>query len=75
MSAGLAAFGASIFDLAVSSILFPPKFETLPVTINKAFEDLNFGYASAATIASSTIVILIILAAERLFRRRKEASS
>lgn len=75
VSAGLAAFGASIFDLAVSSILFPPKFETLPVTINKAFEDLNFGYASAATIASSTIVILIILAAERLFRRRKEASS
>ncbi|WP_259391481.1 iron ABC transporter permease [Paenibacillus sp. 1011MAR3C5] len=74
LSAGLAAFGASIFDLAVSSILFPPKFVTLPVAINKAFEDLNFGYASAATVTSSLIVILIILAIELLLRR-KEASS
>lgn len=74
LSAGLAAFGASIFDLAVSSILFPPKFVTLPVAINKAFEDLNFGYASAATVTSSLVVILIILAIELLLRR-KEASS
>ncbi|MEK3882913.1 iron ABC transporter permease [Paenibacillus sp. PL2-23] len=71
VSAGLAAFGAGIFDLAVNTILFPPKFETLPVTINKAFEDLDFGYASAATIASSLIVIALIWIAERLLRRKE----
>lgn len=71
VSAGLAAFGSSVFDLAVNSILFPPNFMTLPVVINKAFEDLRYGYASAATILGSVIVILIILAAERLLRRKE----
>lgn len=74
LSAGLAAFGSSVFDLAVNSILFPPSFLTLPVTINKAFEDLDFGYASAATVLGSGIVILIILAVELLLRR-KEATA
>lgn len=74
LSAGLAAFGSSVFDLAVNSILFPPNFLTLPVTINKAFEDLDFGYASAATVVGSFIVIMIILAVE-LMLRRKEANT
>jgi len=74
VSAGLAAFGASVFDLAVNSILFPPNFMTLPVAINKAFEDLRYGYASAATIFGSAVVILIILTAERLLRRKEMAS-
>jgi iron(III) transport system permease protein len=74
LSAALAAFGASVFDLAVNSILFPPNFMTLPVSINKAFEDLDFGYASAATVLGSCIVIVIIMAVELVFRR-KEASS
>ncbi|OMF28085.1 ABC transporter permease [Paenibacillus sp. FSL H8-0548] len=71
LSAGLAAFGSSVFDLAVNSILFPPNFLTLPVSINKAFEDLDFGYASAATVLGSGIVILIILAIELLLRRKE----
>ncbi|MBB3150700.1 iron(III) transport system permease protein [Paenibacillus endophyticus] len=71
LSAGLAAFGSSVFDLAVNSILFPPNFLTLPVSINKAFEDLNFGYASAATVLGSAVVILIILAIELLLRRKE----
>jgi iron(III) transport system permease protein len=70
LSAALAAFGSSVFDLAVNSILFPPNFVTLPVTINKAFEDLNFGYASAATVLGGGIVILIILLLELLLRRK-----
>lgn len=74
LSAGLAAFGSSVFDLAVNSILFPPSFLTLPVTINKAFEDLDFGYASAATVLGSGIVILIILAVELLLRRKEETA-
>lgn len=71
LSAGLAAFGSGVFDLAVNSILFPPDFITLPVTINKAFEDLNFGYASAATVLGSGIVIIIIMALELLLRRKE----
>ncbi|WP_246096529.1 ABC transporter permease [Paenibacillus sinopodophylli] len=71
LSAGLAAFGSSVFDLAVNSILFPPNFLTLPVTINKAFEDLDFGYASAATVLGSAVVITIILAIELLLRRKE----
>ncbi|CAM3547759.1 ABC transporter permease [Marinicrinis lubricantis] len=70
LSAALAAFGSSVFDLAVNSILFPPNYMTLPVSINKAFEDLNFGYASAATVMGGGIVIGIILILELVFRRK-----
>ncbi len=70
LSAALAAFGSSVFDLAVNAILFPPNFFTLPVSINKAFEDLNFGYASAATMLGGGTVILIILLLEMLLRRK-----
>jgi len=70
LSAALAAFGSSVFDLAVNAILFPPNFFTLPVSINKAFEDLNFGYASAATILGGGTVIMIILLMEMLLRRK-----
>ncbi|OWR27694.1 ABC transporter permease [Saccharibacillus sp. O23] len=70
VSAGLAAFGACVFDLAVNSILFPPNFETLPVAIDDAFEDLRFGYASAATVAGGGLVVGIMMILERLFRRK-----
>jgi len=71
VSAALAAFGASVFDLATTSILFPPNFMTLPVVINKAFEDLRFGYAAAATLTGGGVVIAIIFAAEWLFKPRR----
>ncbi|WP_214627383.1 ABC transporter permease [Paenibacillus agaridevorans] len=74
LSAGLAAFGASVFDLAVNSVLFPPNYITFPVAINKSFEDMRFGYASAATILGGGVVVAIILVIELLFRR-KEARS
>ncbi|MFS0879125.1 ABC transporter permease [Bacillus sp. 7586-K] len=62
LTAGLTAFGTSIFDLAITSILYPPNYITLPVAINKAFEDLNYGYATAATIISGSLVIVIMMA-------------
>ncbi|MOA20880.1 spermidine/putrescine ABC transporter membrane protein [compost metagenome] len=74
LAAGLAAFGSSVFDLAVNSILFPPNFITFPVSINKSFEDMNFGYASAATILGGGIVVLIILLLELLLRRKEHKS-
>lgn len=62
LTAGLTAFGTSIFDLAITSILYPPNFPTLPVAINKAFEDLNYGFATAATITSGTLIIVLMMA-------------
>lgn len=61
LTAVLTAFGTSVFDLAISTILYPPSFITLPVAINRAFEDLNYGYATAATITSGTAVVIIIM--------------
>jgi len=75
LSAALTAFGSSVFDLAINSILFPPNYMTLPVAINKAFEDLNFGYASAATMFGGGIVIVIILILELLLRRKERGVS
>jgi iron(III) transport system permease protein len=72
VSAALSAFGAGVFDLAVNTILFPPGFMTLPVTINKAFENLKFGYASAATIFGGGTVVAIILLVELMFRRKRK---
>lgn len=72
VSAALAAFGASVFDLAVTSILYPPNFMTLPVVINKAFENLKFGYAAAATLTGGGFVIFIILIIEFLFKPNKK---
>jgi len=72
LSAALAAFGSGVFDLAVTSILFPPNFMTLPVVINKAFEDLKLGYAAAATLTGGGIVVAIILALERLLKPKRQ---
>lgn len=71
LSAALAAFGSSVFDLAVNSILFPPNYITFPISVNKAFEDMKFGYASAATVFGGGTVVLLILLCERLLRRKE----
>lgn len=70
VSGALAAFGSCIFDLAVNSILFPPNFVTLPIVIDDAFEDMRFGYASAATVTGGSIIVLILIAIETIFKKR-----
>ncbi len=72
VSAGLAAFGAGIFNLAITTILYPPNYMTLPVVINKAFEYLHFGYAAAATLTTGLLVAGVILLLELAFQSRKE---
>lgn len=70
VSGALAAFGSCIFDLAVNSILFPPNFVTLPIVIDDAFEDMRFGYASAATVTGGGIIVLILVVIETIFNKR-----
>ena len=62
VSAVLSAFGGSIFNLAITTILYPPGFATLPVYISDSYNDLQFGYAAAATIASGACIIAIMYA-------------
>lgn len=64
VSAVLAAFGGSVFNLAITTILYPPNFSTLPVYISDAYNDLKFGYAAAATIVGGTFIIGIMLILE-----------
>lgn len=60
VSAVLSAFGGSIFNLAITTILYPPNWETLPVWISDSYNDLKFGDAAAATIVSGICIITIM---------------
>ncbi|MGF1575784.1 MAG: ABC transporter permease [Cyanophyceae cyanobacterium] len=69
LSALLASFGTTVFDLAVSSILRPPSFQVLPVTINRQFQMGNFGLSTAATFVGTVITVGIILFLDLGLRR------
>ncbi|WP_458127075.1 ABC transporter permease [Paenibacillus sp. Z3-2] len=68
----LAAFGTSVFDLALASMLQPANYVLMPLVIDQAFEFGRYGYATAATILSGSIllfiIILIQIAGESVFR-------
>lgn len=64
VSAILAAFGGSVFNLAITTILYPPNYSTLPVYISDAYNDLEFGYAAAATITGGAFIVGIMLILE-----------
>lgn len=70
-SAVLAAFGGSVFNLAITTILYPPNYSTLPVYISDAYNDLNFGYSAAATIVGGTLIVAIMLLLEVLWNRSR----
>lgn len=61
VSAVLVAFGGSVFNLAITTILYPPNYATLPVYISDSYNDLEFGYAAAATIIGAAFIISIML--------------
>lgn len=71
VSAVLSAFGGSIFNLAITTILYPPNFTTLPVWIADSYNDLKFGQAAAATIVSGICIITIMLILQKLLNRKK----
>jgi iron(III) transport system permease protein len=60
VSATLTAFGAAMFDLAINSILRPPRLDVLPVYVNRAFEQGEFGAATAATLLAGGLTVAII---------------
>lgn len=61
LSGAIVSFGTSVFDLAITSILYPPNFEMLPVVINRSFDQLDYGYSTAATVTSAAVVVGIML--------------
>ena len=71
VSAVLAAFGGSVFNLAITTILYPPNYSTLPVYISDSYNDLNFGYAAAATIVGGTFIVAIMLLLEVILNTGK----
>ena len=71
VSAVLSAFGGSIFNLAITTILYPPNWTTLPVWISDAYNDLKFGQAAAATIVSGICIIGIMLVLQWLLNLKK----
>ena len=62
VSATLTAFGAAMFDLAINSILRPPRLDVLPVYVNRAFEQGEFGAATAATLLAGGLTVAVIAA-------------
>ena len=74
VSAVLAAFGGSVFNLAITTILYPPNYSTLPVYISDSYNDLNFGFAAAATIVGGSFIVAIMLLLEFIlnFGKRKK---
>lgn len=62
VSATLTAFGSAVFDLAINSILRPPRLQVLPVYVNRAFEQGEFGAATAATLVAGGLTVAVIAA-------------
>ncbi|MCH8552546.1 MAG: iron ABC transporter permease [Natronospirillum sp.] len=78
MSAGLAVFASSVFDLAITTMLQPPGYPTIPVIIDNQFRTVEYGWATAATVIVCSITACIIVATRwgmrRTFRTYFEAT-
>ncbi|WP_290653591.1 ABC transporter permease subunit, partial [Aquisalimonas sp.] len=72
-SAGLAVFATSVFDLAITTMLQPSGFPTIPVVIDEHFRTVEYGWATAATVIvcliTASIIVIIRLLVKRLFRQ------
>ncbi|WP_238343614.1 ABC transporter permease [Gracilibacillus saliphilus] len=76
----IASFGTGVFDLAVATMLHPPNYHLLPVTISAAFEQSNYGFSTSATVISGLIVVAIMLMIDKTsslvfhFKERRKGS-
>lgn len=79
LSAGLASFGSSVFDLAVTSILHPPGYAVLPVVIDRQFQQGYYGMSTASTLIAAGITLTLIqltqVSVRRLFRHLFQRTS
>lgn len=77
LSAGLASFGSSVFDLAVTSILHPPGYAVLPVVIDRMFQQGLYGESTASTLVAAAVTLCLIYATHvgvrRLFKHLFQA--
>lgn len=69
LSATLAVFATSVFDLAITIMLQPPGYPTIPVIIDEHFRTVQYGWATAATVVVCLMTAVIIVAARLLVRR------
>jgi len=69
ISAGMAAFGSAVFDLAITSMLRPPGFAVLPHTITRQFEQGFYGLSTAMTVIATTLTITTIVTVNTSLRR------
>ena len=75
ISAFLSAFGGSVFNLAINTVLYPPNYQTLPVYISKGVENLEFGFSAAATVVGGSAVVGLILLLECAAKLQKNRKS
>lgn len=69
LSALVAIFASSVFDLAATTMLAPPSFVTLPVEILLEYDRGHYGYATAGAIFTAAVVIVLAAVGTALGRR------
>ena len=69
LSAVVAIFASSVFDLAATTMLAPPNFVTLPVEILMEYDRGMYGYATAGALFTAAIVIIVASIATAVGRR------
>lgn len=77
LSALIAVFASSVFDLAATTMLAPPSFATLPVSILLEYDRGQYGFATAGAVFSAALVVgiagLAALSGRALLRRSNAA--
>ncbi|UFU03854.1 iron ABC transporter permease [Ruania suaedae] len=69
LSALVAIFASSVFDLAASTMLAPPDFATLPVEILLEYDRGHYGSATAGAIVTAAVVVTLAGISTALGRR------
>lgn len=69
ISATLSGFGSSIFELAINSMLRPPRFEMLAPFVSAQFDSGEYGISTAAVFVAGAIAASIIALCNALLRR------
>ncbi|MDR9828975.1 ABC transporter permease subunit [Vibrio sp. FNV 38] len=69
ISATLSGFGSSIFELAINSMLRPPRFEMLAPFVSTQFDSGEYGVSTAAVFVAGTAAAVIIAICNTLLRR------